>query len=210
MTAALRWLPVGFAMIGWPDSDDVDHLTPNGVDVVSLWCHSCVMDITSYTERLRREINAATALGSDELRSLAERLIVTVDPAVRIVLMEALSDAAAEISAEMPHGSVDARLRAGQIEFVLDGFDNPVEEPGATEPDDASEDVHSGDLVRLTLRLPANLKTKAEEFASARGHSLNTWLIEAVRASVRGPALPPEPPAPPVPGRSGRRMSGWA
>lgn len=174
------------------------------------------MDITTYAERLRQEAAAATALAGPEVREMLERLLVTLDPAVRLILLEALSDAAAEISAEIPRGSVDARLRGGEVEFVLDGFDSPAEEPqspfdGAAEAPEEAED--DGDTIRITLRLPANLKGRAEDQAAGRNLSLNTWLVEAVRQATRPTPIPPEPPFPPFPGtgrRSSRRMSGWA
>ena len=68
------------------------------------------MDITPYVDSLRRDLVAAAEAGSDELKQAAERLSYALDPSARLALMEAISHAAAEITAELPDGSVDVRL----------------------------------------------------------------------------------------------------
>ena len=65
------------------------------------------MDITPYVDHLRRDLVAAAAGAGDELRSAAERLSFALDPAARLALMEAISQACAEITAAMPDGGVD-------------------------------------------------------------------------------------------------------
>lgn len=175
------------------------------------------MELTTYVERLRAEVAAATELGGPEIVAAAQRVLAAVDPAVRLVLLEALTDAAAEITTELPSGSIDARLRGRAVEFVLDGV-SPVAEPEASYPEQA-EPVPEGDQIRITLRLPEGLKTRAEELAEEAGQSLNSWLVDAVRdatstgvrINLRGQGFnfnyPPRPPRPPHPGR---RMTGWA
>ncbi len=61
----------------------------------------------------------AAEAGGDEARALAERLITPLDSATRLVLLEALSDAASEITQELAPGSVDLRLRGREPEFVV-------------------------------------------------------------------------------------------
>ena len=51
----------------------------------------------------------------------AERLTFALDPAARLALMEAISQAAAEITAEMPTGGVDVRLNGRELDFVVAG-----------------------------------------------------------------------------------------
>ena len=65
-----------------------------------------------------------------------------------------------------------------------------------------------GDTSRITLRLPEPLKGRAEELAAQRGQSLNTWIVNAVRAattarrrrstSARRAPAPPAATAPPT------------
>lgn len=182
------------------------------------------MELTTYVERLRAEVAAATELGGPEITAAAQRVLTAVDPAIRLVLLEALTDAAAEITAELPSGSVETRLRARAVEFVLDGVDvhSGPEESYPQDPEREPVD-EGGDQIRITLRLPEGLKVRAEELAAAVGQSLNSWIVDAVRdATTTGLRInlpghgvrfdyPPSPPGAPRPPRGpGRRMTGWS
>src|SRR4051794_7295598 len=148
------------------------------------------MDITPYVENLRRDLAAAAEAGGSEARAAAERLALALDPAVRLVLMDALSQAAAEITSELPVGSVDVRLRGREPEFVVDVPTVPMA-PAPPEPPQppAPEDVEGADeddtVARITLRIPESLKFRAEEMAAKGGHSLNSWIVNVVRAAAR-------------------------
>ena len=142
------------------------------------------MDITPYVESLRRDLVATAESGSEEVRAAAERLALALDPAARLALMEAISQAAAEITAEMPSGSVDVRLTGRELDFVVEG--PSIATPGPPSPpspglDESDED---GTVARITLRIPESVKAKAEEMAARSGHSLNTWLVNVVRAAT--------------------------
>ncbi|HLS44787.1 MAG TPA: histidine kinase [Ornithinicoccus sp.] len=181
------------------------------------------MELTTYVERLRAEVAAATDLGGPEVVAAAQRVLLAVDPAVRLVLLEALTDAAAEITTELPSGSIETRLRGRSLEFVLDGVGSP-QGPEETHPQDAEPEPidESGDQIRITLRLPEGLKLRAEELAAEVGQSLNSWLVDAVRDAVSGGLrinlrghgvrfdYPSPPGAPKPPGVPGRRMTGWS
>ena len=107
-------------------------------------------------------------------------------------MMEAISHAAAEITSEMPTGGVDVRLDGRDLEFVVDlapsGPPAPPRPP-APPPPPAPEDVEDGNVARITLRLPESVKARAEEFAARSGHSLNTWLVNVVKAATREDAI---------------------
>src|SRR5580693_4439321 len=77
------------------------------------------MELTQYVENLRRELTIAAEVGGEEARALADRLLAPLDAAVRLTLLEALSAAAEEISAELAPGAVDVRLRGGSAGFVV-------------------------------------------------------------------------------------------
>ena len=180
-----------------------------------------LVDITPYVEALRRDLITAAESGGESARSAAERLALALDPAVRLAFFEALSQAAAEITRDLPSGgSVEVRLRGREPQFVV--ASPPPAEPMPSSDDDTETDEDSA-VARITLRLPEGLKTRAEEAASRRGQSLNTWLVSAVRAAIRDRAIDvdldlssmPLPPTPPLPfgqGRrgTGKRMTGWA
>src|SRR5690349_16003498 len=92
------------------------------------------MDISPYVESLRHDLAAAAEAGGPEARAAAERLALALDPAVRLALMDALSQAAAEITSELPAGSVDVRLRGREPQFVVDVPTAPMAAPAPPTP----------------------------------------------------------------------------
>src|SRR5262245_47442956 len=182
------------------------------------------MDITPYVDSLRRDLVAAAEAAGPEAQTVAERLTFALDPAARLALMEAISQAATEITAEMPAGSVDVRLDGRELAFVVEAPAAPVAAASAPPPPPSAEDEEEGGTARITLRLPESVKAKAEEFAARSGHSLNTWLVNVVRAATRENAInvdidlsslpfvggnDPFGGQGPFGGKRGRRMSGW-
>lgn len=180
------------------------------------------MDITPYVDSLRRDLAAAAEAGGPEVRAAAERLTSALDPAMRLALMDALSQAAAEITRELPAGTVDVRLRGREPELVVDVPTMPIPTAAApaspaSEPE-AGDEEDDGSVARITLRLPESLKYKAEELAAKTGHSLNGWIVNAVREATRERAVnvdidlssfPFGPGGPTGRGRGARRMTGW-
>lgn len=175
------------------------------------------MDITPYVETLRRDLLAAAESAGDEARETAERLGYAIDPAARLALMEAISQAAAEITAAMPAGGVDVRLDGRDLDFLVSAPE-PDEQPVVPAPDlgDADEST-----ARITLRLPESVKAGAEDAAAAAGQSLNTWLVSVVRQATTERAVRVDLDLSSQsfagqaghPGQSGRhgqrRMTGW-
>ena len=145
------------------------------------------MDITPYVDRVRADLEAtAVAGGADP--GLAERLTRALDSAIRLAMLDALAQAAAEITTELPAGTVDVRLRGRDPEFVVDvpaaPAAPPVEGPGPSpsEPEDVEGDER---VARITLRIPESLKARAEALAERSGYSLNTWMVFAIRLATR-------------------------
>ncbi|MDT4997610.1 MAG: hypothetical protein QOD45_1678 [Pseudonocardiales bacterium] len=170
------------------------------------------MHLDPFAEALRRDLAASAHAGSPEVREAAERLAVALDPALRLTMMAALAEAAEEISAELDGASVEVRLKGREPVFVVDAgpeYTEPVPAPG--EEDGGLDD--SG-VVRITLRIPISVKTRAEELAARQGQSLNTWLVHAARLAAStadtGSWPPGVPPgfAPPA-RKSGKRIQGW-
>jgi len=176
------------------------------------------MDITPYVESLRRDLLAAAEAAGPEAREAAERLSFALDPAARLALMEAVSQAAAEITAEMPDGGVDVRLDGRDLAFLVHQAPAaPASAPAAPVEDEVEDE---GAVARVTLRIPESVKAKAEEMANRSGHSLNTWLVNVVRAATnRDNAINVDIDLSSIPflsgdpfggGRRGdRRMTGW-
>jgi hypothetical protein len=108
---------------------------------------------------------------------------------------------AAEVTAAWDGGLVDIRMRGRDPEVVVVPAEHePAEEPGfGDEPGD-----DDGTVARISLRLPENLKSRAESAAAAAGVSLNSWLVRAVSDALReGGSRPPS-------GRGPRRYTGFA
>src|SRR3954452_21920350 len=143
------------------------------------------MDLTRYVETLRRELAVAADAGGDEARALAERLTAPLEPATRLMLLDALSAAAEEITREIAPGSVDVRLRSGEPELV-------VTPPAAHEPAEPTEpptarrrpDSEDAATARITLRVPEHIKAAAEQAPARERLSVNAWLVRVVAAAI--------------------------
>ncbi|MEY9859920.1 hypothetical protein ABH935_005554 [Catenulispora sp. GAS73] len=147
------------------------------------------MELTPYVEALRRELTTAAEVGGEAARALADRLLPPLDAAVRLTLLEALSAAADEISAELAPGSVDVRLRGGDAGFVVTpppAQAAPADADGPA-PGDVRFPVTEGDdatMVRINLRLSSSLKAMIEDSAAASGLSVNAWIVRAAAAGL--------------------------
>ena len=151
------------------------------------------MDLSLYVNDLQHQLEVAAEAGGEEARALAERLTAPLEAATRLVLLEALSVAASEITRELAPGSVDLRLRGRDPEFVVI---SPPVSPGFEEASDnrseassptghtVPDDVDEGGMSRTTLRLPDHLKLRVEEAATREGLSVNSWLVRTLAAAL--------------------------
>jgi hypothetical protein len=146
------------------------------------------MNLALYAESLREQLNAAAELSGAENRALVDRLSVAVEAATRLVLLEAISAAADEITSELAPGAVEVRLRGSDPEFVVRlPSDATRDVAGPSTPHGfVSESGEEGGTSRLNLRLPESLKVRIEEAARREGLSLNTWLVRIAAAAVEG------------------------
>jgi hypothetical protein len=161
------------------------------------------VDLTDYVEALRNSLTTAAAAGGEQARETARLLADTMEPAVRLALIDALSAMAAEVTAALESHVVDIRVRGRDPEVVVVpvAHEPASEAPVGSASDEPAED---GSVARISLRLPDGLKTRAEAAAMAEGASLNAWLVRAVSDALRGAR--PVPPS----GRGPRRYSGFA
>jgi len=139
------------------------------------------MDLITYTDSLREDLNTAAALGDDQTRRTAAALAASLEPAARLTLMAALSDLAAEVTATLGDRVVEVRLDGRDVRVVVSG-DQPAPE---TEPSSRSIEDMTGDISRVTLRMMEQVKAKAEQAANREGVSLNSWLSQAVQGALR-------------------------
>ena len=152
------------------------------------------MDLSDYVDGMRRSLTAAAAAGGEQALETARLIADTIEPAVRLTVIDALSAMADEVTAALEDALVDIRVRGRDPEVVV--VRTAEADPQEERADDDAED---GTLARISLRLPENLKTRAEAAAGASGTSLNSWLVRAVADALRS-----------RPGRNPRRYTGFA
>lgn len=170
------------------------------------------MDLRPYLGSLRYALDVAAEAGGEEMRELAERLTSSLDSAARLALLNALSDAADEITRDLAPGSVEVRLRGVDPTFVVTPAPAEPPEESATVVPSAPPVVpldEGGGTARINVRLPDQLKQRVEEAAGREGLSVNAWLVRAAAASLEPRPLPPvSNRATPAP-RGGHTLTGW-
>ena len=123
-------------------------------------------------DAVRADLESAAAVGGDALVEAAGRLSAALDASMRLALLDALSEAAMELSSQLATGRIEVRLAGREVELTYVA-DAPA--PPAAEEDSSA---------RITLRLPERLKADAESAAARDGVSMNAWLVRAVTAAV--------------------------
>lgn len=141
------------------------------------------MDLQPYVNAVRHELHTAAAAGGPDAAELADRLSAPLESALRLALLEALSEAAELITRDLAPGSVDVRLRGRDPEFSVSHGDAP---PVAsfTAPDPEPDD--DGRTWRVTLRLPEHIRHRVDASARREGLSINAWLARAVGSALGG------------------------
>jgi HicB-like protein involved in pilus formation len=168
------------------------------------------MDLTPYVSQLSAALAVAAEAGGEDARGLAGRLVAPLDSAVQLMLLEALSAAADEITRDLAPGSVELRLRGREPSFVVtpppadDSFAGSGPPAAATAP--PGSDADDGAMARINVRLPEQLKARIEEAAAREKISVNVWLGRAAAAALDSTAAP----RPGSPARIGRQhVTGW-
>ena len=151
------------------------------------------MDLRPFLENIDRQVALAADGGGEEARAEAQRLVASVDSAIRLTLLDVLSAAAEEITIELAPGSVELRLRGREPEFVV--TPPPASPAEASEQGDdaaapaapvpaANAEGDEGGTARINLRLPDHLKVRLDAAAARDGLSVNAWLVRVVAAAV--------------------------
>jgi len=147
------------------------------------------MDVAAYVEALQQDLANVAGIGDEAVAEAARRIAAALESSLRLRLTDALGEAAAELTNQLPDGHVEVRVSAGEPELVY------VPDPGAPPPS-GLEDL----TARITLRLPETLKTIVDAAAQEAGVSANTWLLQQITRSA-------DPKRRNQPG--GRRMTGY-
>jgi hypothetical protein len=167
------------------------------------------MDLTPIVEDLRRDFAATADVAGPEASAVAGRLMASLDSAIRLALLDALSTAAEEITRELAPGAVEVRLRGREPEFVVTPptrLEPPAPPPPPPPP---MADGDESGTARISLRLPESLKSQVDAMAAAQVSSVNAWLVDAVTRAVAG--LGDNEPRGRRAGHTdhGRRIQGW-
>ena len=156
------------------------------------------MELMPFIDAVRRDLAAAGEAAGAEVREASKRLSYALEPSLRLVLLEALGTAAAEVTAQLDAAVVELHLRGRDPDLVVTEAGGPVATSARTAPVADSDEGTS----RISFRLPDSLKARVEEAAAADGLSVNSWLVRAVAETLDTPA-----PAPAA--RASRHISGW-
>lgn len=147
------------------------------------------MDLSKYVSQLREDFSSAAAAGDEQTQRTAALLGAAIEPAARLALMSALSDLAAEVTEALGDRTVEVRLDGRDVRVSVDADATPAEEPFERVGSGGNPFVggpDAGDISRITLRLVEQIKSQAEQAASAQGMSLNSWVAQAVQGALAG------------------------
>jgi len=151
------------------------------------------MDTTPFLDAIRGDLQAITA-GDESAAAVAERLSRALESSLQLRLLDAMGEAALELSDQLRSGHVEVRLAGRDVQLVLVDAIEPDAEPAPRDDD--------GGTARLTLRMPDALKGRVEQAAANEGVSTNAWLVRAITRGLDGP--------PSGKRRVGSRITGYA
>ena len=145
-----------------------------------------------HVEALKRDLAAVVAaLGDESLAERWQRVADAAEPALRLRVMDLLTEAALSLNGQLQSGHVEVRLAGRDPELVF------VEDPASPEEPPAPGDDLSA---RITLRLPEGLKASLEVVAAREGVSTNAWIVRALARALEPRAAR----------RSSNRLQGYA
>lgn len=133
------------------------------------------MELRPFVEGLQADLEGIAAVGDDAVAEAARRLTSAVGASAGLRLLDALTEAALEVSNQLPSGHVEIRLSGQDPSFVY------VEEESEAPAPPAGEDAL---VARISLRLPEGLKVAIEAAATREGVSVNAWLVRSLARAV--------------------------
>ncbi len=147
------------------------------------------MELEPHVQALRAELASLAAIGDEQVAAAAERLSEALASTLGLRLLEILSEAALEVTSQLPAGHVEVRLagREPSLVYVEDEQAAPAPQP------------EDGLTARITLRLPDSLKASIEGAATREGVSVNAWIVKALARGLSSAAT----------SRIGSRLTGY-
>lgn len=128
------------------------------------------MNTEAIAAKLEDQLLASGRLaGTDPaVEHIVDALVTALGPAVRQAALELVEQAAAEIGAQLTTGRVDVVLSEGEPSLIV--------RRDEAETTFATEELEA----RMTVRLPANLKSALEEAADDAGDSVNSFVLKTL------------------------------
>jgi hypothetical protein len=83
------------------------------------------MNVAAYVEALQQDLANVAGIGDDAVAEAARRISAALESSLRLRLTDALGEAAAELTNQLPDGHVEVRVTGGEPELVY------VPDPGA-------------------------------------------------------------------------------
>jgi len=170
------------------------------------------MLVDAYTATLRRTLVETSSLGDERTQDVARSLAAALDPALRLVALQMLTDTADELNGELDGAHVAVVMDGATPHLLVTQADrsDDREQDHVTGPDchaqtpvQAVPEVAEGPEVRTTLRLPESLKQQIEAAARVQGRSVNAWLVEAARGALLEQSFTSGSQRPPSTGNDG-------
>ena len=170
------------------------------------------MHMDAYTETLRRTLVETSCLGDERTQEVAHSLTVALDPALRLVALQVLTDTADELNSELDGVHVAVVMDGSTPHLLVTQADRSDEQDQGNvagsechtdTPARAVPEVPEGPEVRTTLRLPESLKQQIDAAARVQGRSVNAWLVEAARGALSEQSLASGSQRPPSTGNDG-------
>ena len=141
------------------------------------------MHVDAYTETLRRTLVETSSLGDDRTQDVARSLAAALDPALRLVALQMLTDTADELNGELDGAHVAVVMDGATPHLLVTQADRSDEREQdhvagpnrhAETPVHAVPEVEEGPEVRTTLRLPESLKQQIDAAARVQVRCRNS------------------------------------
>jgi cell division septation protein DedD len=143
------------------------------------------MDLTPYIESLREDLATTASAGDEQTRRAAAVLSAALEPAIRLAIMNALSDLSAEVTAALDDHVVEVRLAGRDVQVVVTNTGTRPQDPEPEQqPPPMGGDTSAENISRMTVRMFEQIKNQAEQAAAAQGVSLNTFVSQAVQGAL--------------------------
>ncbi|MCK9485179.1 MAG: type II toxin-antitoxin system HicB family antitoxin [Dehalococcoidia bacterium] len=136
------------------------------------------------TDAIFEAFQRTLALVDDAERQRLERILHASQDSVQRAVVDLVRAIAEEVNAAASHLHAEVAYGPDGPEFTVDAA--PAAEEGAS----IEFEFDTGEIERLTLRLPSELKELAALAAEQHGVSLNTWLTRLVSREAARRAAP--------------------